>query len=417
MAKRNLIILTKQYPFYYKEQYITNELLYLSTVYERIFLYPSDHFILDSPLGYSLPENVELIDLNLDQTTFSEVSKSRRLFLFFKEFIREFLLHENRTYLLKSIKRYYSIFAAQYSQAMALKRFLTSRNVSMEESTFYSYWFSNSALCLAILKSRGVIKEFYSRSHAIDLYHEEWSVLNNNSLVVPVFKRFKAREISRIFPISEHGNKYLKREFPDLETRVLYLGVQDFGTPSKESTNEEFLVVTCSGVDMRKRVHLLGEALSKIDRKVKWVHFGSGTNEMEQLTKNSVSSDNVSFHLMGNTPNIEIQKFYKENRVDLFVNLSYAEGVPVAIMEALSHGIPALATSVFGTPEAVIDGVTGKLIPSDFADSDLVAGIIWFMDNPDKVNDMRIGARRLFEERFNVQKNYTEFAKYLNSLP
>ena len=39
------------------------------------------------------------------------------------------------------------------------------------------------------------------------------------------------------------------------------------------------------------------------------------------------------------------------------------EGLPVAILEAMAHGLPVISTHHAGIPEAVIDGVTGYLVP------------------------------------------------------
>ncbi|MFW5469853.1 glycosyltransferase [Knoellia sp. CPCC 206435] len=49
---------------------------------------------------------------------------------------------------------------------------------------------------------------------------------------------------------------------------------------------------------------------------------------------------------------------------DIFVLASSTEGLPVAIMEAMCAGVPVVATAVGGVPEAVEDGVTGRLVPS-----------------------------------------------------
>ncbi len=48
---------------------------------------------------------------------------------------------------------------------------------------------------------------------------------------------------------------------------------------------------------------------------------------------------------------------------DIFVLPSYAEGVPVVLMEALGTGLPAVASYVGGIPELVEDDVTGYLVP------------------------------------------------------
>jgi glycosyltransferase involved in cell wall biosynthesis len=43
---------------------------------------------------------------------------------------------------------------------------------------------------------------------------------------------------------------------------------------------------------------------------------------------------------------------------------SFAEGLPVVIMEALALGRPVLSTSIAGVPELVRDGVNGWLVPA-----------------------------------------------------
>jgi glycosyltransferase involved in cell wall biosynthesis len=50
-------------------------------------------------------------------------------------------------------------------------------------------------------------------------------------------------------------------------------------------------------------------------------------------------------------------------RADLFALASFAEGIPVALMEAMSLGLPCVSTCVAGIPELIRTGVDGLLVP------------------------------------------------------
>lgn len=50
------------------------------------------------------------------------------------------------------------------------------------------------------------------------------------------------------------------------------------------------------------------------------------------------------------------------SRTDIFVLPSFAEGVPVVLMEAMAAGLPVIATRIAGVPELVEDGVSGFVV-------------------------------------------------------
>ena len=63
--------------------------------------------------------------------------------------------------------------------------------------------------------------------------------------------------------------------------------------------------------------------------------------------------NNIDYNFLGRISNLELFSYYKDNYIDLFMNLSSSEGIPVSIMEAMSFGIPVIATNVGGTAEIV----------------------------------------------------------------
>jgi|GEM_PF-702434 len=410
MSGKTLIFLTKQYPYYSDEPYVTAELQQLCKVFDKVYIYPSDHYETNSKQIFEVPEGAEVIKLSLNIP--GDFRKFTMLFQFVRAYFYEFTKTHNRIWFLKNTSFFFKAFITQYAQGVGLERFVKRKGIT-DSVVYYSYWLGTQALCLSTMKSRNAIKHFYCRAHALDLYHEDWN-LQGKGIRIPAFLHYKLKWVDAIFPVSNHGKNNLLSKRADANVVVHYLGVHEKGM-NPEEKNETFTIVTCSSVDINKRVHLLGKALSKIDRPVHWVHFGRGA--LQQQLFDSIQSDQVKLDFRGWTPNNEVRAFYNSHHVDLFVNLSLVEGLPVSIMEVLSHGIPVLATSVYGTPEAVVEGLSGKLIAGNFTDKELEEALIWLMDHPLELSQMRKGARSVFEEKFQAQKNHTQFAKYLSSLP
>ena len=88
--------------------------------------------------------------------------------------------------------------------------------------------------------------------------------------------------------------------------------------------------------------------------------------------------------------------------IDLLVSPSLWEGFPNVILEAMAAGKPVVATSVGGTPELVVDGTTGILVPPSDPDA-LSKAIGKLLENPELRKIMGIAGKERVTENFSIQ--------------
>lgn len=88
---------------------------------------------------------------------------------------------------------------------------------------------------------------------------------------------------------------------------------------------------------------------------------------------------------------------------NIFVLPSYHEGMPRTVLEAMATGRPVLTTNVPGCKETVEDGVNGWLVNKESI-SELADKMVWFIENPDKWQEMADASYLMAKEKFDVSK-------------
>jgi glycosyltransferase involved in cell wall biosynthesis len=88
--------------------------------------------------------------------------------------------------------------------------------------------------------------------------------------------------------------------------------------------------------------------------------------------------------------------------MDLFVLPSLGEGISNTILEAMSTGLPVVATRVGGNAELVEEGMTGMLVPSGSATA-LAGAMQEYYRNPELLVEHGRAARRQVETRFSME--------------
>jgi len=89
---------------------------------------------------------------------------------------------------------------------------------------------------------------------------------------------------------------------------------------------------------------------------------------------------------------------------DIFALPSFAEGIPVALMEAMAMEIPCVSTTITGIPELIRHGVDGLLVaPCEVGQ--LTAALVRLIDDPDQRRRLGMAGRRRVAEEFDLQRN------------
>ncbi len=383
MNRKILFLFTNSFPYGNGEQYLNDEFKLLQQNFNDIYLLPVN-IIGEKRTGF---ENLKIIDLNEKLI----VSKTKMMFNFFNYY--NIIKQGSGSVSLENLK---SIHHA-WSASEFILDFILRNKIDFQNVTVYSYWFFHSALIAGFLKKRVPLIKAVSRAHMGDVYDE----------IIPMkFTKLKLKYLDSVITISDHARNYLTDKFPDFTEKVSCsrLGVLDRGINPTIKGHSCFTIVTCSSVTKRKRIEEIAEAIGQLKNNVKWIHFGDG-NQMQSL-KSTVKSfpNNIKVILMGWVPNNDVLEFYKKNTINLFINLSFQEGIPVSIMEAISFGVPILAFDVYGLKEIVND-VNGVLLPVDSKSSDITMSISKILN----VSYSKEEIKQNWKENYFAPKNYSSF--------
>lgn len=127
---------------------------------------------------------------------------------------------------------------------------------------------------------------------------------------------------------------------------------------------DDILIGTVGRLVPVKNQMVLIDAFSKLcnqDFNIKLIIVGDGPlrHQLQTVAKDTGCADRIEF--LGRRSDVpEIMR-----AMDIFVLSSYSEGMSNTILEAMSSGLPVVATAVGGNPELVLNGKTGLLVPTN----------------------------------------------------
>lgn len=423
MKDSTLLLFTKQFPYGPQETYLFNELPYLINEFKKVVIIPYDEFsyLPEQNRIKDIPE-IEIFCINNNINKLNVFQKLKREFATWYIMLFEILKGREALNHLKYSKRTLSHLRHSFTSAKKLNDYIIKNN--FKNILFYNYWLHGGVVISSIF-NKFISKKSYpiiSRAHAYDVYHKDWYTLYPTSKFLFLgFETWKVVQTDLIFPISTHAYNHFIKLFPKFKSKfkIARLGVM---APSKinevklSNNTAPYVFVSCSYIDERKRIYRIPELLAMLDVEVKWIHFGPGSiTDVEKLQK-EIDKFNLgnSCTLAGLTPNSEVINFYKNNKVDLIINLSQIEGIPVSLMEAASFGIPMVATKTVGNPE-IVSNENGFLIEVDFDTPALADQLNIYFNDKEEIESKKRAAKATFLKHYDASKNYPDFIKEIKN--
>lgn len=419
MEKEKLFLFTNGYPYGKGEKpFIDPEVNALKDIYElTIVSYASPEKIEDKPSFTKLDEKIKNIRIQISDSKASKLFGAILAF-FDPKWIRELIsILKTRQKIISRIKESLSFYIC----AKKIYRWIKKTGIldSTENSIVYSFWNTTYALALCWYKERYGKFRLVSRIHGYDLFNERVKRGQRQP-----FKCYMDSAEDMVFFASEDGYNYYVNYFAEDKNsekyRVLRLGVPELKLSGELAKSDCFELVSCSNLIPLKRVDLIIRTLAELPDfvKIKWTHFGTGAlqPELEELAARMLGDKtNISYEFAGFIENDKLLRRYCSMYVDCFITTSSSEGLPVSIMEAMSAGIPIIATNVGGMAEEVSEN--GILLPANPGVEEVKNAIISIYGKSDEeIAQMRNASRSIWDERFNQEKNINALVQVLGSL-
>ncbi len=186
------------------------------------------------------------------------------------------------------------------------------------------------------------------------------------------------------------------------EITVVSNGVDSaFFVPAKNKDTDNPYILYSGRLETRKGLATLVESAKFVCKQYPNTNFmlvGKGTiGDYLKKMASRLSLEN-NFHFVGHVSDRnKLLQYYQSSTV--YVLPSYYEGLPTALLEAMSCGIPVVATNVEGSSEVINSGETGLLVsPRD--PEKLAEAILKLLDNEELRKQVGLKARE------HIKNNY-----------
>jgi glycosyltransferase involved in cell wall biosynthesis len=162
--------------------------------------------------------------------------------------------------------------------------------------------------------------------------------------------------------------------------------------------SEDQIVLGCiARLEQQKNPTFIARLVPHLPDNVRVVWIGDGRlrSQMEESLRSAGITDRVVLDGWQNDASSRLSGF------DIFVLPSLYEGLPLALLESMAAGLPGVASSVDGTRDAVLDGLTGRLCAVNDIE-EWCSALLPLINSPDKRLTMGAAAKQRHAEQFSL---------------
>lgn len=185
----------------------------------------------------------------------------------------------------------------------------------------------------------------------------------------------------------------------------IYNGIQALpridDTTLASKYKDKFVIVTLSRFDIQKNMQLMYTIARDLMRypEIHFVFIGDGEDKAA-LEKKAHTEGTTNIDFVGFKNHTDIAAYFGVS--SLYLTTSLWEGLPFALVEAISVGLPIVATDVVGNNEVCLDGVNGITYPMQDKEKAVVAILKLYNDSTLREKYAE-ASKVIFEQQFTVK--------------
>ncbi|HLW71395.1 MAG TPA: glycosyltransferase family 4 protein [Candidatus Binataceae bacterium] len=282
---------------------------------------------------------------------------------------------------------------------------MIGRWMEAEELRHLHVHFANAAATVALIAARIFPIKFSLTVHGPDEFYDTAGTLLKEKIaaasLICCIGYFARSQLMKLAPF-EHWDKL----------EVVPLGVNpEFFTPVSRETAERCEILCVGRLVPAKGQHILLAAFAELVRRghavrLRLVGEGPDRASLERAVAAAGLGEQVIF--AGALNQDQVRQLYRT--ADLFALASFAEGIPVVLMEAMAMAIPCVSTFVAGIPELIVSERDGILVmPSDV--QALTAALERLLRDPELRRRFGAAGRQRVLEKYDLNHNIRHLAQ------